>query len=368
MWRKYKRRTVDGQKKSIIPEYAKMPRRFRSYFGLNVREFKKLYKKTELAAAHMAHRERRIRNKRKYGAGRPHKCPLSDRLGMALMLLRGHSEEVVGGIFGVSCAVVRAALSELNPVLAKCLETPRRITWKIVHRRKNGSLDDYMSEGEKEAGAEDEVVAELVDKEAAIDATVFNTTKPSDRDTYKLLSRRGKGVGLNVMTTVGPRGKIASLSEPAPASVSDANLYKATRNKALLKSFARAYTDRAFIGVEDDPEIFIIHGDKKPPGGELSAKSLAKNRWINSKKYHVERSNAFIKNFAIVKKMHWYDSHKLYETLQVICGLINYRIDERAKRPENWGHGNRTPCKRPRKPRDLQLPLRLPPSDSPVAP
>lgn len=372
MWRKYKRRTIDGQREPVVFEYAETPRRFRSYFGFNEREFRKLCDNIAPVAARMAHKQRRIRNSRKYGAGRPHKCPLLDRVGMALMLLRGHTEEVVGGLFGVSRDTVKAALKELQPVLAVCLETPKKITWKIVHPRKNGDLRDHMQgeEGAEEARMEavKREAEEVEDGEAAVDATVFNTTKPSDKETYKLLSRRGKGVGLNVMTVVKLSGKIAFLSWPAPASVSDANLYRATRNKNLMKHFERAYTDRAFIGVEDDPRILLVHGDKKPPGGELSEKSLAKNRWINSKKYRVEQANSLIKNFAIVKRMHWYDSRKLYDTLQVVCGLINFRHDERAKRPENWGHGNRTPCKRPRKPRDLELPVRMPPSDLPVAP
>lgn len=313
------------------------PRKFRSFFGVNAREFKKLYDKVEPVYVKQEYRANRIRNKRKYGAGRIHECPLNDRIGMALMLMRGNTVEVVSEIFDVSCETVRKTLMKVVHVFNKCLKTPKRITWKIVYQLKPGDIRNFMG------------------KNASLDATVFNTTKPPDKETFDAMYRRGKGLGLNVMTVVSCDGELAYISEPVPASVNDAATYKLVVNEALLAVFECIYTDRGFIGVNKNPKVLLVHGDKKPPGGQLSEESRRKNAWINHEKYRVEQTNAFLKNFGIVNKMHWYQGQKLFKILQASGGLLNFRHEERKEHPENWGHANRPKRKLVQKPKNCQL-------------
>ena len=135
---------------------------------------------------------------------------------MALMLMRGHTEGVIARIFGVSCETVRVTLMDVVDAIDKCLETPQRITWKIIHRLKPGDL--WAFTGEK----------------ASLDAVVFNTTKPPNKAIFDAMYRRGKGLGLNVLTVVAYGGKIVYTSEPMPASANDAALYKAVVEEVLL--------------------------------------------------------------------------------------------------------------------------------------
>lgn len=54
-----------------------------------------------------------------------------------------------------------------------------------------------------------------------------------------------------------------------PASVSDVRLYRTARNKRLLESFGLLLGDRAFYN-EEGIAVPLLHGDKKPPGGEMT--------------------------------------------------------------------------------------------------
>ena len=337
MWRKHERRVIDGRRPSVMATLEGDLRKYLSFFGNTPREAHKLYGLVEPMVVKQVYRENRIRNKRKYGAGRIHECPLIDRMGMALMLLRGHSEQTVSHTFKVSCETARVTLMIFVRAFNKCLETPRRTTWEIVYRLRPGDLRAFM------------------DEKASLDATVFNTTKPPDKETFDAMYRRGKGLGLNVLTVVSHGSKIVYISDPLPASVNDVSTYKRVVNEGVLALFAAVYADRGFIGANKNENIRLVHGDKKPPGGQLSEESRNKNAWINHEKYRVEQANAFLKNFGIFKKLHWYESHKLYEILQATSGLINFRTDERKKHPINWGHANRPKRRLVQKPKNAQL-------------
>lgn len=337
MLRKHQVRIVNGRRPSVVATIESNPRRHLSLFGFNPREMDVFYERLEPVMVRLAYKRSRIRTKRRYGAGRIHECPLKDRIGMALMIMRGHSEEVTAQTFNVSCETVRVTLMDVVDAINKCLETPQRITWKIIHRLKPGDLRAFT--GEK----------------ASLDAVVFNTTKPPDKATFDAMYRRGKGLGLNVLIVVDYAGKIIYTSDPMAASVHDSALYKAVVEEALLALFSVVYADRAFIGVNMNPNVRLVHGDKKPPGGQLSEESRAKNAWINHEKYRVEQNNAFIKNFGILSKMHWYQSGKLFKILQAVCGIINFRNDERKEHPINWGHANRPKRKLVQKPENLTL-------------
>ena len=107
MWRKHERRVIDGRRPSVMATLEGDSRKYLSFFGNTPREAHKLYGLVEPMVVKQVYRENRIRNKRKYGAGRIHECPLIDRMGMALMLLRGHSEQTVSHTFKVSCETAR---------------------------------------------------------------------------------------------------------------------------------------------------------------------------------------------------------------------------------------------------------------------
>lgn len=248
---------------------------------------------------------------------------------MALMQLRGKSEEDVALVFDVAHDTARAALTELLPALHTILDIPRRLGRKIARQRRDRPLDEYL---DLEMGV--------------LDALVINTTKPRDRKTLEAYARRKKGVGLNIQTSLDGGGYIVDATRPARAAINDAALYHRTRNFRLLRALKKLYADRGYYHVEKSPYITLIHGDKKPPGGQLSEASLKKNSYINSKKYYVEQTNAHIKNYHILDKLHWFETDRMDMLFQVICGLINFRKKCRRDNPVDWGHRNRTPCER----------------------
>ena len=99
---------------------------------------------------------------------------------MALMQLRGKSEEDVALAFDVAHDTARAALAELLPILYMLIDIPRRLGRRVSRQRRDRPLDDYL---DLEMGV--------------MDAMVLNTTKPRDRD---VLSDDVKFVELKIAT------------------------------------------------------------------------------------------------------------------------------------------------------------------------
>lgn len=326
---KLERLVVDGRRKSRVAEWTR-PSTHLSATSLKISEVDELYAEVKPVALRQAYRRFHKHGRtRKYGAGRQHEFGLRDRLVMALMQLRGKSEEDVALVFDVSHDTARAALTELLPILHMILDIPRRLGRRVSRPRRDRPLDDYL---DLEMGV--------------IDALVVNTTKPRDRDVLKSYSRRKKGVGLNVQTSLDGNGYIIDATRPVRAAINDAALYHRTRNYQLLRALKKWFADRAYYHVEKSPDITLIHGDKKPPGGELSEESHKKNSYINSQKYYVEQTNAHIKNYHILDKLHWFETERMDMIFQVVCGLINFRKKCRRRNPVDWGHRNRRPCER----------------------
>ena len=333
MWPKLDRMVLEGRRESRVAQWSR-PSAVLSATALTIDELYKLYERVMAVVLRQAYRRyHRHGRARKYGAGRPHEYGLLDRLAMALMQLRGKSEEDVALVFDVAHDTARAALTELLPVLYLAIDIPRWLGRRVARRRSDQTLDDYL---DLEKGV--------------IDAMVINTTKPRDIKVLKAHSRRKKGVGANMQTTLDGRGFIVGISRPVRAAINDSALYKIDHNSPLLRAVKKWFADRAYYHVEHSPEITIIHGDKKPPGGELSEASRRKNSYINSQKYYVEQNNAHIKNYHIVDKFHWFEIARMDMVLQVVCGLINFRKKCRIDNPVDWGHRNRIPCKRVPKP------------------
>ena len=339
MSRKVERLVLEGRRPPIYSNLEKWPRRFRSLVALTVDEARNLRKVVQAHALRESGRTSKRRNRtRKYGAGRPHEFCFNDRFYMALMRLRGATEEFVSAIFNAPYGAINAALNEMVPFLLACTPTPKFIKWRVTHLRKDQKITDFMDP-----------------REGAVDATVIPTTKPPKKETLKAFSRRGKGVGLNVQTIVDARGRVVDATRCRPASMNDARLYKETRNYLLLRLFEKLFSDKGYYHAEKYDYVNLIHGDKKPRGGELSDRSRKKNSYINSRKYRVEQTNSFIKNFKILENIHWFQADKLDNLIQAICGLINYRTECRQKKPVDWGHKNRARRKRVRKPRNMTL-------------
>ena len=339
MRRRVSRLVVSGTRPSVVDRIKKRKDNFLATTSITVEEFEEMYKVVEPEAAkqhNKQHKQRKI--ERKYGAGRAHLLPLQDRACACLMVLKGLKKRTVATIFDVSHDTINKAYNELMPVLAKCLKTPQAIFWHVTHAEENEDLRKWMDP-----------------RQVAFDGTVVNTTKPPDKKTLLVYARRGKGVGFNVMTGADGTGIVVWLSKAVPASWNDAKTYKKTRNAKFMARFTVAYSDRGLNGAEKDERVNHVHGIKRRPGGELSEEDRKINSWINSRKYRVEQTNSFIKNFGILDNLSWRDREKLDEMLQVICGVINFRTEYRRRHPVDWGHKNRPHHERVQKPKGFTI-------------
>lgn len=337
VWQKVERMVVDGRKEAYSPELGKDRDKFLSLTSLTWDEFVELYEKIKEHTCRMGYRRySRSAKKNNYGAGRPHELPLIDRVVVSLIQLRGSSAQMASSVFRVSHDIAKAALDELLSAITACTDTPIKVAARLLHQGANRSLLEFM-----------------LDDDAAVDATVINTTRPSKGECASAYYRRKKGVGLNVQTIVDTKGYFVDIAVPMPASIHDIKVFRQNASPALLRQFRTVFGDNGYTSAEKVPHTHIEVASRRPPGGRLTDEAFARNVWIASRRYVVERGNAFIKNYGIVKRMHWYESEKLHRILQAIGGLINFRTARREKRPVNWGNGKRRP--RPRKPNPEDL-------------
>lgn len=326
-WAKVERLEVHGRKESAALELMKNEGQFLSLTSLTRDEFTELY---EMVKEHMCRTGYREHSKsattNNYGAGRPHELSLIDRLALTLIQLRGTKGDAAGAIFRVSHDIARAALNEIIPAIKACVNTPRRVASRLLHQGANASLLDFIPSSE-----------------AAIDATVVNTTRPPRGKGKSVFYRRKKGTGLNIQTVVDMAGYFLDVAASVPASFHDMKVFKQKAIPALLRKFDSVFADNAYTGADKDPTIHIKVASRRPPGGKLTDEALERNRRISSKRFVVERGNAHIKSYGIVNQFHWYESDKMDIILQVVCGLINFRTARREKHPVNWGNRNRPP-------------------------
>ena len=331
---KVEKRTICGTYPSKIEKLAERPKNFLIMTGFVVKEFYKLVDRTKDEAGRQDYKKHKQREmKRKYGAGRPHKLPFADRLCAALMVMNGVLKAAIAEIFDVSVDTIERVYNEIEPVLIKALKSPEKIYWHATHSRKNADIREWMNL-----------------EKVSTDAVVIETTKPRDKATILLYSRRGKGIGLNVLTSVDADGQVCRICPGEPASHHDAKVYGKYRNLNFSMLPDMLLTDRGLIGVEKDMRVNHVHGIKKRPGRELAEEDRKINSWINSQKYNVEQVNSFIQNFGILDTIKWKDKWKLYRIMQAIGALINFRLECRKDNPLDWGHKSRPLRKRAEKP------------------
>lgn len=327
VWEKVERLEVYGRKDPVTPELMDDEDQFLSLTSLTLDEFMELYGMIEEYMCRVGYREHsKSATTNNYGAGRTHELTLIDRFAITLIQLRGTKGWEAGAIFRVSHSIAKAALKEIVPAIKACVNTPHRVAARLLRQGANASLLDFMP-----------------DPEAAIDATVINTTRPPRGRGKSVFYRRKKGTGLNIQTTVDLKGYFMDVAASVPASFHDMKVFKEKANLALLRKFDSTFADNAYTGADKLPSIHIEVASRRPPGGKLTEDALERNRWISSKRFVVERCNAFIKSYGIINQQHWYESEPMDSLLQAICGLINFRTARREKHPINWGNRKRPP-------------------------
>ena len=138
-------------------------------------------------------------------------------------------------------------------------------------------------------------------------------------------------------------GHVIDASKSVPAAAHDITLFRSHTSKALLRCFRSIFMDPGYTGVGEVPPVRLVIKSKRRPNRSLDHYEIVRNEWIGGQRYVVERNNSFIKDYGYTRQRHWYESDKLDDSVQVVCGLINFRTVRRRNKPLNWGHGNREP-------------------------
>ena len=334
VWPKVIRLVVDGQLEALTPEMLEDIEQFLSLTSLTPEEFSELYERVMEYACRMGYRRySRSAKSNNWGAGRPHKRPLIDRLTMALMVLKGIKIQVVALSFRIKHDTVQAAFDEIMDILKNCIDTPKRVVARLLHQGANASLLEFMP-----------------GPDVGLDAMVVGTTRPPRGAIGRAYYRRKKGNGLNLQAIVDTGGYVIDVSKSVPAAAHDIVLFRSHTRKALLRYFRHIFYDPGYTGVGEVPPARMEVAAKRLPNRKLDHYEVVRNEWIGGQRYVVERNNSFIKAYGYTRHRHWYESNKLDDVVQVICGLINFRTVRRKKKPLNWGHGNRelhTPAPNP---------------------
>jgi hypothetical protein len=276
------------------------PKAFRQLTGITPGAFDRLL--ADLTPRHEradARRKDRPDRRRRPGAGRKHALPLADRLLMLLMYYRTSTTHAfLGFLFGVDDSAVGRNINPLQPLLAGIFRTPER---RI-------KLDP-------------EEIRELF-----FDATERPTRRPEAGPRAYYSGKKRRHTIKNQVVTArrtkppGPgrkpqRLRIAAVSESFPGSVHDKRIYDRTR--AVCPPDVRRTGDTAYLGTPPETP------DRKPRGGELTARQRRRNRVVSRRRIVAEHGIGKMKIWRIASERYRNPGRRHTLIRKNVAGLHN---------------------------------------------
>jgi hypothetical protein len=246
-----------------------------------------------------ARRKDRPGRKRRPGGGRRHALPLADRLLMLLIYYRTYvTHAFLGFLFGLDDSAVGRNINPLQPLLAGVFRIPERRV--------------ELTEGEI--------------RELFFDATERPTRRPKRgqrrfysgkkrRHTIKtqvVVVRKRKKPGPGAK----PRGvRIAAVSAAFPGTAHDKRVYDTTR--VVGPPGVKRTGDSGYVGTALETPA------RRPPGGELTARQRAGNRWLSRRRVVAEHGIGKMKVWRIAAERYRNPVSRHTLIMKNVAGLHN---------------------------------------------
>jgi hypothetical protein len=278
-----------------------VPSTFRSFTGLDVKEFDSFCSKVE---------SRYDEKERRADGGHPFKLSLRNRLLMLLVYYRLYvTSRLVSFLFDLDHSNVLRDMRMIEPVVKEILPIPQKL-----HDRA------------KRASTPEEVEEYFPGFKAFIDATEQEIPRPKNRQKRKShYSRKKKRHTVKTQLTVNGKGTIIHRTPHARGRRHDYDIFKDSHPK--LPNRVRPETDLGYYGIQNDfPELETIIPFKKSRGQELTEEQKRFNKSLSKERVVVEHTIALLKKFKIMGQ-EFRNRLRHYDVMtDIVSGLVNLRI------------------------------------------
>lgn len=289
---------------------SKKPNSFRSFTGLAVEEFNKLYNIIE-KKYNDSERKRLNRKDRIHaiGQGRGFKLKLKERLIMILVYYRLYiSYELEGFLFDLDQSNVWRNIKYLEPLVKRCIPLPEKL-----HKRT------------KKIGTIEELLKYYPEMKAFVDATEHEIQRPKNKRKRKShYSGKKKKHTVKTQILVNKKGIIIHKTKRRKGREHDYNIWK--RTNPSVPPDVEVGMDLGYQGMQKDfPDVKSRLPVKKPRGKSLTKKQRRYNKKQRKERVIVEHTIAKIKKFNIIgtkfrNRLNTYDTK-----MSVVTGLVNFR-------------------------------------------
>jgi len=293
-------------------ELSKKPKIFRTFTGLTVEEFDKIYAKVENKYPEYE-RKRLYRKDRKrdIGAGRRFKLDIVDRLLMLLVYYRLYITYCLSGfLFGLDQSNVQRNIKHIEPLVKACTPLPEKVYRKT---RRIGDMDKLL-----------EYFPEM---KVFVDATEQEIPRPKNKRRRKnYYSGKKKRHTVKTQIMVNKEGIILHKTKHVNGKKHDYELFK-KRPPPPLPPDVEIGGDLGYQGIEKDfPNLKTRIPVKRKKGKQLSRKDKGYNKKLRKERIVVEHTIGRMKKFGIMgnefrNKLGRYDN-----MTSIVAGLVNFEL------------------------------------------
>ena len=290
---------------------SKKPNSFRSFAGLTLEEFDKLY---EFANKNYKEHEKKRLDRdnriKAVGQGRKFKLCVKERLLMLLIYYRLYtSYELIGYLFDLDRSNICRDIKHLEPLVKGCIPVPEKI-----HKRT------------KKIGTIKELLEYYPEMKAFLDATEQEIPRPKNKRRRKShYSGKKKKHTVKTQLIVNNNGLIIHKSDYHRGREHDYTVWKKT--DPFIPEDVEVGMDLGYQGMKDDfPNLKSHLPIKKPRGRRLSEEARRHNKKLGKERIIVEHVISRIKKFRIIGQ-EFRNRLKSYNTkTSIVTGLINFKL------------------------------------------
>ena len=290
---------------------SKNPKIFKSFTGLEIKEFDTLYQTIESNyKEYEIIRLDRPDRINKIGQGRPFQLELIDRIIMLLIYYRMYlTFTLTGFLFDLDQSNVQRNIKHLEPLVKSCIPLPSK-----VHRMT------------KKIRNIDELIEYFPEMKAFVDATEQEIPRPKNkrrRKNYYSGKKKRHTVKIQILTN--KDGLIIHKTRHVNGKKHDYDLFK--RKHPPIPSDVELNGDSGYQGIQKDfPEIKSRIPVKKQRGKSLEKKDKRHNRKLSKERVVVEHVIGKMKKFNIMgtkfrNKLNRYD-----DMTSIVSGLVNLKV------------------------------------------
>lgn len=288
----------------------KKPRQFKTFTGLSIEEFDKLYEIIE--KQYPEYEEKRLSRKDRIniiGQGRGFKLSLKERLLMLLMYYRLYtSYTLLEYIFNLDQSNVFRDIKQLEPLVKKCMPLPEKI-----HKRT------------KRISTIKELLEYYPEMKAFLDATEQEIPRPKNKKKRRThYSGKKKRHTVKTQLITNKKGLIIHKTKHRPGREHDYNIWKKTH--PYIPPDIEIDADLGYQGIQKDfPQLKTRIPIKKPRGKQLTKQQKRHNKKLSKERVLVEHAISKVKKFGIIRQ-DFRNRLNSYDTkMSVVTGIVNFR-------------------------------------------